>query len=268
MRGRASTAASTIGRSSERLSRRSVCSTWWRPKPSAPRSRMLVARPWRSQMPKQRVAQEPAAGPVALGEVRGELEAVLVHSAAPTACPRATAAKPTTSEPSRLASGDTELIVLPQAMALEHPGRQRGVGAERRRPGEDECVAGQRRARHAAQQRRARDVDHERPPRELTPPAAAARSPTRPSTTNRAIEPVPPSSATSSHVPSVIGPSARAGRARWPARPRRSRPPAWPPRTPTASPHSCARVILKSSSCTVENVVSAPHTPVPRKGRL
>ena len=36
----------------------------------------------------ERVAQELAAGPVALGEVRGELEAVLVHSAAPTACPR------------------------------------------------------------------------------------------------------------------------------------------------------------------------------------
>src|SRR6202012_2819237 len=51
----------------------------------------------------QRVAQELAAGPVTLGEVRGELEGVLVHSAAPTACPSATAAKPMSSEPSRLA---------------------------------------------------------------------------------------------------------------------------------------------------------------------
>src|SRR6185437_1497812 len=49
----------------------------------------------------QSVAEERAAGPVALREVRGELEAVLVHSAAPTACPRATAPKPTTSDPNR-----------------------------------------------------------------------------------------------------------------------------------------------------------------------
>ena len=54
--------------------------------------------------PKQRIAQEPVAGPVALGEVGRELEAVLVHSAAPTAWPSATAAKPTTSDPSRFAA--------------------------------------------------------------------------------------------------------------------------------------------------------------------
>src|SRR4029077_5546941 len=52
----------------------------------------------------ERVAQEHLARPVALGEIGGELETVLVHSAAPTAWPSVTAANPTTSEPSRLAS--------------------------------------------------------------------------------------------------------------------------------------------------------------------
>src|SRR6202012_774291 len=51
-----------------------------------------------------RVPQERAAGPVALGEVAGELQAVLVHSAAPTTWPRTTAANPTTRDPSTLAT--------------------------------------------------------------------------------------------------------------------------------------------------------------------
>ena len=64
-------------------------------------------------------------------------------------------------------------------MALEHPGRQGRVGAERRRPSEDECVAGERGARDPAQQSGTRDVDHEGPPLESCPRRASRPRPAR-----------------------------------------------------------------------------------------
>ena len=81
--GRVSTATDTTGRSSDRLSSRSERRWCLSPKPSAPRSRMLVATAVPSEQVQLRVGEEPPVDPVPLAEVGGELETVLGHRCAP-----------------------------------------------------------------------------------------------------------------------------------------------------------------------------------------
>ena len=53
--------------------------------------------------------------------------------------PSAAAPTPTTRLISDVGAGASQLAVLDQALRLEHPGRERGVGAERRGAGEQQA---------------------------------------------------------------------------------------------------------------------------------
>src|SRR5580704_12804108 len=76
-------------------------------------------------------------------------------------------AEPREKAEQHVAGRDREFAVLDQSLALEHPGGERGVRAERRGAGEQQSVATQPKADQQAQNRRSAHVDHERAQRKV-----------------------------------------------------------------------------------------------------
>ena len=168
------------------------------PKPSIPRSRTLVLRPWRAYEIDQRVGEQPCRrGAVALSEVGRQTQRPPRSSPAAQRSARAQLRR----RPSSRLSGDvgTEQPaspVLGEAMGLEHPGRERRVGADHRRTRQQVGVPVQREPHQHAQHQRAREVDEQRAQREARADGWPTRA--RRSRSARAL-PAPPSTPTDSH---------------------------------------------------------------------
>ena len=175
IRGRLSTATAISGRSSDRVSDRSVRSV-------APGAEPLGAAQQnarRDLVPpvqvEQRIGGEAVAGgPLPLAEVAGELEAVRIHRCAIHSCAPISRPSAAAADAEHQADDDVEhrLAVLPllgQPLRLQHPGGEGRVGADGR--GAD--AAGTRRAqRQPAQQaedHRPGHVDHHGAEREVPP---------------------------------------------------------------------------------------------------
>src|SRR5262249_31524005 len=150
--------------------------------------------------------------------------------------------------------------VLAEAMGLEHPGAERRVAPDQPETEEPLRAAARARAVQHPEEERAGQVDGQRAVRERAPEP-------RP---DRAVEQEARDGADAAEEPDAHHHRERheATRTRFVAAATASRPKvtlaaAYPTATPTEPWSSMS----SSSTCTVENVVSAPHTPVPRNGR-
>ena len=137
----------------------------------------------------QRVGGEPARRPLPLAEVTGQLDGVAVrgaavrsavapmvavhgaavHRAPPISRPSAAAATPRTRLTTMFATALRYWPLLGEPLRLQHPGGEGGVGADRRRSGEQRRVVAEREPGQQPERHRARQVHDQRAVREVAP---------------------------------------------------------------------------------------------------